>query len=298
MDSGSTGILTSNKEKFSFFLNSKTTTMKTALILKADLLDIIFENRNKDYGAYPLRKYYHERLYTALGITFLFITLLSLYIFLNKPKIELTIPFVITDITKGHFKPVEKKIPPVVQKPRQVIPSKPLNSQIFTSVIKIVDSTMETTKLEKNLDSAVISNVNNIGSGNGNAIVKSEIRGETISVVTNEILKTIDKTKPLYSAEIMPSYPGGLDALIKFLKKNIQDPQEADHTETVSVKIKFIVGYDGVLKGFETVEDGGKDFNNEVIRVLKKMPVWIPGKTAGENVSVYYTIPVKFVAQD
>jgi protein TonB len=272
--------------------------MKAAFILKADLLDIIFENRNKDYGAYPLRKYYHERLYKALGITFLFISLLSLYVFIDKPTIELTNPFVITDITKSHLKPVEKKITPVVQKPKQVIPLKPLNSQIFTSVIKIVDSTMESTKPAKNLDSAAISNVNNIGTSNGNAIVKSEIRGETIPVVNNEILKLIDKTKPLLSAEIMPSYPGGLDALMKFLKKNIQDPHEGQYTETISVKIKFIVGYDGVLKGFETVEDGGKDFNNEVIRVLKKMPAWIPGKTAGESVSVYYTIPVKFVSQD
>ena len=44
------------------------------------------------------------------------------------------------------------------------------------------------------------------------------------------------------------------------------------------------------------MEDGGEAFNNEVIRVLKKMPKWIPGKTHGENVSVFYTIPVKFVA--
>jgi periplasmic protein TonB len=63
----------------------------------------------------------------------------------------------------------------------------------------------------------------------------------------------------------------------------------------VSVKVKFIVGYDGQLKGFETIEDGGVAFNNEVIRVLKKMPNWIPGKISGENVSVFYTVPVKFM---
>ena len=55
---------------------------------------------------------------------------------------------------------------------------------------------------------------------------------------------------------------------------------------------------DGKLKGFEVIEDGGAVFNKEVIRVLKKMPQWIPGKAEGENVSVYYTIPVKFVSQD
>ena len=59
-----------------------------------------------------------------------------------------------------------------------------------------------------------------------------------------------------------------------------------------------MVGFDGKLQGFETIEDGGAAFNKEVIRVLKKMPEWIPGKSNGENVAVYYTIPVKFVPSD
>jgi periplasmic protein TonB len=65
--------------------------------------------------------------------------------------------------------------------------------------------------------------------------------------------------------------------------------------ETVSVKIRFVVGYDGKLKSFVTAQDGGDEFNTEVIRVLKKMPDWVPGKSNGQNVSVYFTIPVKFV---
>ncbi len=271
--------------------------MNISSILKADLLDIIFDNRNKEYGAYSLRKYYHERLYKALGITFLFISILSLYIFLYKPNIVLTIPYVIKDNVPGNLPPKKEIIPPVTQKPPKAIPQKPLSSQIFTSVIKIVDSTKESTKLAKNLDSVAISNVNSEGRGNAKQIVKAEVGGETKTGNTNETIKTVDKTKPLYTAEMMPSYPGGFDAMMKFLQKNIQDPQDGEHTETVSVKIMFIVGYDGVLKGFETVEDGGKAFNNEVIRVLKKMPAWIPGRTAGENVSVYYTIPVKFIPQ-
>lgn len=272
--------------------------MKTASILKADLLDIIFENRNKDYGAYQLRKYYHERLYKALGITFLFVSILSVSIFLYKPNIILITPYDMKDLNPVHLLQKEKIKSPEIKKPKKHIPLKPVNSQIFTSVIKIVDSTMESTKLAKNLDSAVISNITETGLGGVQKIVKSDFGGEIISVSNNETVRPIDKTKPFYNAEIMPSYPGGLNALMKFLKNNIQNPGEGEHTETISVKIKFIVGYDGVLKGFETVEDGGKAFNNEVIRVLKKMPVWIPGKTAGENVSVYYTIPVKFVSLD
>ena len=93
----------------------------------------------------------------------------------------------------------------------------------------------------------------------------------------------------------MPSYPGGMDALKRFLQKNLTNPRDLEEGEMVSVKIRFVVGYDGKLKSFTTVQDGGEEFNKEVVRVLKKMPEWVPGKTKGQNVSVYYVIPVKFV---
>ena len=270
--------------------------MNVSSILKADLLDIIFENRNKAYGAYPLRKYYPERLYKALGITFIFISILSLYILLYKPNIVLTIPYVMKDIEPGHLPAKKEIIPPVAQKPPKAIPQKPLNSQIFTSIIKIVDSTKESTKLAKNLDSVAISNITSEGRGNTKQIIKAVVGGETTGT-TSEPAKAIDKSKVIVNPDFPPSFPGGEDALIKFLQKNLHNPEALEEDETVSVKIKFIVGYDGILKGFETVEDGGSAFNKEVIRVLKKMPAWTPGKTAGENVSVYYTIPVKFIPQ-
>ncbi len=93
----------------------------------------------------------------------------------------------------------------------------------------------------------------------------------------------------------MPSYPGGIDALRKFLQRHLNNPKEMEEGEEVSVKVKFVVDYDGKLQSFVTVQDGGEEFNKEVVRVLKKMPNWVPGKTNGQNVSVYFTIPVKFV---
>ena len=68
--------------------------------------------------------------------------------------------------------------------------------------------------------------------------------------------------------------------------------------EMVAVHVKFVVGYDEKLQKFTVVKDGGNIFNNEVIRVLKKMPEWIPGKSKGQNVAVYFTIPIKFVPAD
>jgi protein TonB len=272
--------------------------MKTEYILKADLLDIIFENRNKDYGAYPLRKYYYERLYKSLGIIFFLISLFSVFIVRYKTNVILKVPYVIKDIYLPNPAPPKEKITPVIpEKPNKPIPQKHSNTQLFTSFIKIVDSTERSTKLSKNLDSAVISNVTNEILNNTKQIVKTFPVQESKRDNTNDVIKLIDKNKPVQNAEIMPTYPGGMDKLVNFLKNNLHNPDNVSENEIVSVKIKFIVGYDGVLKGFETIEDGGVAFNNEVIRVLKKMPAWIPGKTAGENVSVYYTIPVKFVQQ-
>ena len=105
----------------------------------------------------------------------------------------------------------------------------------------------------------------------------------------------IDPSIPVSNPDVMPSFPGGMEALKKFLEKNLKNPTEMNAEETITVRVKFIVGYDGMLKGFEVMQDGGEEFNQEVIRVLKKMPAWNPGKAHGENVSVMYSLPVVFM---
>lgn len=96
----------------------------------------------------------------------------------------------------------------------------------------------------------------------------------------------------------MPSYPGGMNALRKFLVRNLENPRDMKVGEVANVKVKFVVGSNGELQSFVTVQDGGNEFNREVMRVLKKMPNWVPGKSKGQNVSVFYTIPIKFISAD
>ena len=107
-----------------------------------------------------------------------------------------------------------------------------------------------------------------------------------------------DPAIPIDNPEIEPSFPGGINTLRTFLQRNLVNPRDLEEGEQVSVQVRFVVGYDGKLQHFETLKDGGPEFNGEVIRVLKKMPQWIAGKSNGKNVSVYYTIPVKFVPND
>ena len=275
--------------------------MKTDAILKADILDIIFENRNKAYGAYTLRKFYNNRLYKALAVTFTFAALLLSLAFLQKKDVP-TLDFIDVDI---------RKIPPPVadipkpEKPKNKTAAakaaspkiKPPTQKLLTNIQITPD---EKASIIKDLDKDVQIGDEDIKGKPGAPIVVTPKLPEG-PITTGDPLPvkpSVDKTTASNFAEVMPLYPGGMDALRKFLERNLITPQELEDGQHVIVKIRFIVGYDGTLKGFETIQDGGTAFNNEVVRVLKKMPQWIPGKTQGENVSVYYTIPVNFQSAD
>jgi periplasmic protein TonB len=272
--------------------------MKTDAILKADVLDIIFENRNKSYGAYALRKFYNNRLYKALGAMFGFVILLSSFtLFKGKSKFTGDLikdsGFVVKQVTMD----IKKPEPPKIQSaPVSATPQKPVATDDFRNVV--ITKTPVSTIIKDLRDVAVVgvTHIDIPSGGEGPKVIPVNVGGgggkDTIAVAVP--VKPIDKITPSDFAEVMPTYPGGMEALRNFLQKNLQNPEDIEEGQTVAVKIKFVVGYDGTLKSFETIEDGGSAFNNEVIRVLKKMKPWNPGKTKGENVSVYYTIPVKF----
>lgn len=269
--------------------------MQTEKILQSDVLDIIFENKNKAYGAYALRKFYNNRLYKAFGVMVLIVIVLCSFT-LIKPEVKI-VDFYITKDVSGLVEIIDKKKdkPVETKKEKQEVAKQkaPVASDKFTTPKITVKPNIEPIK---NLGAnTIIGNVDIKVLGAVLAKVGDiPMLGKDTVAVVGITKPTIDKITPTEGADVMPAYPGGMGALTTFLQKNLQNPQDLDEGQKVSVKIKFIVGYDGQLKGFETIEDGGYAFNNEVIRVLKKMPNWIPGKMAGENVSVFYTVPVRF----
>ncbi len=274
--------------------------MKADAILNADVLDILFENRNKAYGAYSLRKFYNNRLYKALGLTSAAVSILLLFSFIKKEKVVQ--PLIAREIVITSLPPV--KLDPTPEKPKektapqkQAIPKVPQAAQKFTTNIQITKD--DVAPLEDLKENLAINTMNVVGKPGEALKVTPKVPDAPTGDGSAEVAKpVIDKVTPNEVAEVMPTYPGGMQALRKFLEKNLVNPQDLEEGQNIKVRIRFIVGYDGNLKGFETVQDGGTAFNNEVIRVLKKMPQWIPGKTKGENVSVYYTIPVNFLASE
>jgi periplasmic protein TonB len=274
--------------------------MKTDLILKSDVLDIIFENKNKLYGAYTLRKFYNNRMYKALGAMFGLVAIVCLCSFIGKEKENFTVKIMDeTPTLAAPKKDIKKVEPPKITIPEHRTSSTRVNTPTQVYQVPIITNTTVTTRVNDLIDGTQFGDVDNKGKTGKDPIVTLDLplALDTIAGgIAEPVKKPIDKLTPNLTAEIMPAFPGGVDALRKFLQKNLQNPTEVTEGEDISVKIKFVVGFDGKLKGFETIEDGGDAFNKEVIRVLKKMPDWVPGKSRGESISVYYTIPVKFTS--
>lgn len=108
----------------------------------------------------------------------------------------------------------------------------------------------------------------------------------------------IKEDKPVYGVEQMPQYPGGDEALLKFIKDNLRYPQAAAEKGIEGrVTIRFVVSKTGevindtVLRGLDPLCDA------EALRVVKMMPTWTPGKVDGRNVPVYYTLPIVYKLQ-
>ena len=95
--------------------------------------------------------------------------------------------------------------------------------------------------------------------------------------------------------EQMPSYPGGMEALMKFLTENIHYPKEAENKGIQGhVVAKFVVDTDGSLRDPKIIKSVDPLLDKEALRIINAMPKWIPGKQNGKVVPVNYTIPIRF----
>ena len=95
--------------------------------------------------------------------------------------------------------------------------------------------------------------------------------------------------------EVMPEFPGGQGALLKFLATNVRYPESAVKNGIEGrVSCSFVVGKDGVISEAEVIRGVSPELNEEALRVINSMPVWSPGKQRGKVVNVKYTVPVTF----
>jgi protein TonB len=239
--------------------------------------EIIFENRNKTYGAYDLRKHYKSAasLSVLSVITFsaILFTILSFTTekgtITHVSKINMVIYLPRPD-DREIVKPPEVKAPPeLIKAIRNLQPKVVTDSTEVTPSIPITDLLNETTE-------------------NGN-VTDSMVYKEP---VTPEIPV---EEKIFIVVEEKPEYPGGETALFRYIGENLKYPSEAEKNNVQGrVILKFVVNPDGSVGKIEVLRSIDPLLDNEAIRVVKTLPKFRPGKQGGVPVKVWFMLPVLF----
>ncbi len=263
--------------------------MQSENILRSSLNDLLFENRNKLYGAYVLRRDYPKQLLRALVAM---LSLCAIFALFSAGASEFRPPAQLL-FADGHVlrevrASVPVKTPPAAQR-RAVATAK------FVSRIRISPEPAST---------APISSLGHLAIGGVDQLADSTATGQGLvlsglgAAPAPAAARVPDPEEPVSDPDVQPAFPGGQAALLAFLQRHLQSPVPLEPGESVQVQISFVVGYDGVLQSFGIQQDGGRLFNEEVIRVLKSMPRWIPGRMGSRAVAAWFSLPVKFTGDE
>jgi len=255
--------------------------------------ELVFQGKNKEYGAYILRTDSGRRHNIAIII----ITIVAVIGFSLPKLIELATPKQkIDDSSVTEFIDLKKKaeVKQELKRPITEEPPPEVKSSIkFTApVIKKDEEVKEDAELKSQDDL----NKNDLAISIADVQGNNE-NGELIEDIKEDVTEVVEE-KTFEVVEQMPTFPGGDEELIKFLGENIRYPAIAQENGISGrVIVKFVVTRKGEVDRIEVVRSVDSSLDKEAIRVVKSMPKWIPGKQNGENVSVWFTLPVNFRLQ-
>jgi protein TonB len=266
--------------------------------LHADMDEIIFQHRNKQYGAYQLRKHYDENMMKGSLIAIL---LLALVFYLpsiakamsgNKANDEtLETVVVISDyieevkekpLPKPEIKmPEPKKATIAFVKPKVVVDSKAHETEEVPDVADLANIEIGTKTVE--------------GTENGVPDGLEEDLPTSNEVVASEVKQPTKPDEPFKVVEQMPAFPDGEAALFKFIAEHIKYPTLArENGLEGTVYVSFVVEKDGSITNVSIRRDIGGGCGEEAVRVVDLMPKWLPGKQRGTPVRVMFNLPIKY----
>jgi protein TonB len=253
-------------------------------LLKGQWLEIVFEGRNKNYGAYELRKSNQKTNVKALiigAVIFAFAV--------STPMLIGLIPDA-SDADEGlDTKIVTVKLPPKEQPKENVPPPPPPPPKVdqvkFVKpvVAKADEVTEEPPKITEIKDKKI-----------GAETIKGDPDAElTVEPVGTGPADVVEEDNSIYNTagiEVKPDFPGGMDKFYKYVGNNYRSPEEEGLKGKVYVT--FVVEKDGSLTDIKVIRDIGFGTGKEAIRVLKSCPKWTPGEQNGKKVRVLYSLPI------
>ena len=268
--------------------------------------DLMFENRNKEYGAYVLRRQTGRRNVAAILAVLLLFACVMVYMVAKNAYDEYQKAHQVHDqVTELSALKQEKKKEAKVERKEIVkqqevekVVEKVKSSVKFTApVIKKDDEVKPEDELktqEEIMDSKVaVGFANVVGNDENGEVLKAK------EVIATEPVKPKEEENKVFDVvEQMPSFPGGNSALMQYLSKNIKYPVVAEENGIQGrVICTFVVERDGSITDVRVAKSVDPSLDKEACRVIKSMPHWIPGKQNGSAVRVKYTLPVTFRLQ-
>ncbi|MCX6258464.1 MAG: TonB family protein [Bacteroidia bacterium] len=240
--------------------------------------ELVFKVRNKDYGAYDLRRKYNRTVTIASIIAFLIMTLaigipyLLAKIEEGKKVIENTVVAEMSDM-----KAPEEAPPP---------PPPPPPPEEIVQQVKYVAPTVVDTVVEDKKEMASIEDVK--------ATTTNVAPQEDVMVVQKE--QVVEEAAEVFTiVEEMPMFPGGDDSLRKYIAKSVKYPEVARENGIQGrVYVQFVVNGKGKVEQVKVVRGVDPTLDKEAIRIIESLPGWQPGKQRGKPVKVSFTVPINF----
>lgn len=268
--------------------------MDTNKILSADLLDLIFDDRNKEYGAYDLRRNYHIRITKSLVFTGVFITLIFTGVVLaNKLDPEKKSRFSIRDSVILKTLPPDEKEPDPIP-PKRTEPPQVRTEQLTTDIRIEPDTEVpDTPPTQDDLDSAQIGVSKIVGVADVGIPISQTLTDGTGKGLLEE-KTTKEPDGPFERVEIDAKFDGNWE---KFLLRNLNPQTPIDNDAPVgmyTVVIQFVVDLDGTVSDLRALTNHGYGLEQEAIRVLKKAKTWEPAIQNGRKVKAYRKQPITF----
>ena len=220
--------------------------------------DLMFENRNKEYGAYVLRRQTTARNIKSIITVLILFALVMVYM-----------------VAKNAYDDYQAKHQAQTQVD-EVRPEDEMKSQ---------DEIMNS--------KVAVGFANVIGNDESGEVLKAKE-----ALVTEPVKPKEEENKVFDVVEQMPSFPGGMAALMAYLQKSIKYPPVAEENGIQGrVVCTFVVERDGSVTDVRVAKSVDPSLDKEAVRVVSAMPKWIPGKQNGQSVRVKYTLPVTFRLQ-
>jgi len=276
--------------------------MEANKILNADILDIIFEGKNKDYGAYDLRKTYNKRMIKSLIVTgaILLLVFIGSIVYSQLTKTSEKDVYDVKDTELAQVKDEAPPPPPPPPPPPTPPPPPEINQVQFTPPKIVKDEEVKPEeKIEEIKEDQTIS-TKTVESDNKVQIVQAPVEDKGTQVV--EVPKTNDDENKIFNkVEVEAEFPGGSAAWTRYIRNNLNANAPVDNGAppgTYQVIVRFIVSKDGSISDVTPETKYGYGMEDEAVKIIKKGPKWTPALQNGRNVNAYRRQPITFVVAE